>query len=79
MRTEVYNYIRNEPELHRFLRYHPNWYRKLSRNPYMLKDMEKEAKVFYGKTYPQRIDRLQNSMNMAVMMLEMMKQFNTKS
>ncbi|MDG5788318.1 YlbE-like family protein [Evansella sp. AB-P1] len=78
MRTEVYNYVRSQPDLHRFLRYNPMWYRKLSRNPFSLKEMEKEAKIFHGKTFPQRMDRLQNSMNMAVMMLEMMKQFNNK-
>ncbi|SDY77008.1 YlbE-like protein [Evansella caseinilytica] len=75
MRSEVYQHIRNQPELHRFLRYNPRWYRILSRNPFALQQMEREAKVFYGKTFPQRMDRLQNNMNLAMMMLEMMRQF----
>ncbi|ADU30878.1 YlbE-like family protein [Evansella cellulosilytica] len=79
MRTEVYEYILQQPELHQFLRYHPAWYRKLSREPGAIYEMEKDAKVFYGKTFPQRMDKLQSNMNMAMMMLEMMKNFNTKS
>ncbi|MBU9720471.1 MULTISPECIES: YlbE-like family protein [Bacillaceae] len=75
MRPEVFQYIQQNTELHRFLRIHPSWYRKLSRDPSMLSQMEKEAKVFYGKTFPQRMDRLQNNMSMAMMLLEMMKNF----
>lgn len=75
MRGEVYQYIRSKPELHQFLRYHPRWYRTLSRNPNAVHDMEREAKLFYGKTFPQRMDRLQQNMGLAMAMFEMMKQF----
>ena len=75
MRADIYQYIRSKPELHRFLRYQPYWYRKLGRNPGLLSEMEKEAKVYFGKTFPQRMDRLQDNMNMAMMMLEMMREF----
>ncbi|MBU9711245.1 YlbE-like family protein [Evansella tamaricis] len=78
MRPEVYQYIKQDRELHHFLRVNPKWYRKLSRDPSLLSQMEKDSKVFYGKTFPQRMDRIQNNMNMAMMMLEMMKNFNSK-
>lgn len=78
LRGEVLQYIKRQPELHQFLRYHPIWYRRLSRNPRAVYEMEKEAKVFYGKTFPQRIERWQNNMNTAMMFLEMMRQFNPK-
>ncbi|MDQ0253845.1 hypothetical protein J2S74_001217 [Evansella vedderi] len=78
MRTEVYQYIRKKPDLHQFLRYNPQWYRRLARNPSSVYEMEKEAKVYYGKTFPQRMERFQDSMNTAMMFLEMMRSFNTK-
>ncbi|WP_096435533.1 YlbE-like family protein [Alteribacter populi] len=74
MRVEVMQQVRSQPELWRYLRLHPKWYRTLSRNPGALVEMEKEAKVFYGKTFPQRMDRLQNNMNLAVMLVDMVRQ-----
>lgn len=79
MRGEVYQYIRSQPDLHKFLRSHPNWYRRLSRNPYDIPKMEQEAKLFYGKTFPQRMEKIENNMNLAMMMIEMMKSFNQQS
>ncbi|WP_026690025.1 YlbE-like family protein [Alteribacter aurantiacus] len=74
MRTEVIQHIRTQPELWRYLRMHPSWYRKLSRSPEALGEMEKEAKVFYGKTFPQRMDRIQNNVNLAAMLFDMVRQ-----
>ncbi|UCZ51853.1 YlbE-like family protein [Bacillus shivajii] len=76
MRGEVYQYIRSEPDLHKFLRAHPNWYRRLARNPYSLQEMEKQAKIFFGKTFPQRMEKLENNMHLAMMMIDMMRSFN---
>ncbi|UTR10995.1 YlbE-like family protein [Evansella sp. LMS18] len=75
MRSDVLQYIRSKPELHKYLRYKPYWYRKLGRDPGLISVMEKEAKYFFGKTFPQRMDRLNNNMNMAMMFLEMMRGF----
>jgi hypothetical protein len=36
--------------------------------------MRKQAKVFYGKTFPQRVDQINKNMQMAMMMIDMMKQ-----
>ncbi|MBM7095894.1 MULTISPECIES: YlbE-like family protein [Alteribacter] len=74
MRTEVIQHIRTQPELWKYLRMHPEWYRKLGRNPGLLSEMEKEAKVFYGKTFPQRMDRIQNNVNLAAMLFDMVRQ-----
>lgn len=78
MRREVYQYIRSKPELHQFLRYNPYWYRRLSRYPEKVYEMEKEAKLFLGKTFPQRMNRLQENMSLAMAMVEMMRQFQSK-
>ncbi|WP_280769107.1 YlbE-like family protein [Salipaludibacillus daqingensis] len=76
MRKEVYDWIRSSPELHHYLRMNPIWYRKLGREPELLEKMIQESKVYFGKTFTQRIDQIHNNMNMAMMVIEMMRQMN---
>lgn len=73
MREEIRMKLVQQPELREFLRYHPEWYRQLSRQPDKLGDMEKEAKYFYGKTFPQRVEKMQNNVGMVMMLMEMIK------
>ncbi len=73
MRQEIQLYIIQRPELKQFLRRHPVWYRYLSRNPHSLAQIENEAKIYYGKTFPQKLDRFQSNLNLALMLLEMVK------
>ncbi|RLL45216.1 hypothetical protein D8M04_10175 [Oceanobacillus piezotolerans] len=71
MDKQVQEYLAKNPSLANFIRYNPVWYRYLTRDPSSIKEMEKEAKVFYGKTISQRVERINNS----VQMLNMVMQF----
>lgn len=70
MEEQVYRYLAANPPFARFVRYNPMWYRYLSREPERVFDIEKEAKKFYGKTFPQRMDRLNNQVQMAGMLMQ---------
>jgi hypothetical protein len=71
MDPTLYQYLSNRDDLLRFIRYNPIWYRYLSRDPNLLNEMEKEAKKFYGKTFPQRVEKIGNN----VQMINMLAQF----
>lgn len=73
MRIEVQQMLFERPELRQYMRQHPNWYRKLSRDPSQIPALEKEANQFYGRTLPQRVERVQNSLGLVMMMMEMLK------
>jgi len=66
----TYHYLTNNPSLLKFVRYNPVWYRYLSRDPGKVKEIEKEARKFYGKTFPQRMERLNNQVQMMGMLMQ---------
>ncbi|SDJ74722.1 YlbE-like family protein [Sediminibacillus albus] len=71
MQPSLYQFLQDRQDLIHFVRMNPEWYRILTRNPDMLEVLEKEAKVFYGKTIPQRIERLSGQMQMVSMIIQM--------
>ena len=71
MDISVYNYLTENPRLLRFVRYNPEWYRYLARDPGKMNELEKAAKVFYGQTFPQRVEKW----NHQIQMIEMLLQF----
>lgn len=73
MRQEIQVYISQNPEIKQFIRNHPMWYRYLARNPQSLSQLENEMKVYYGKTFPQKLDRFQSNLNMAMMLIDMVR------
>ncbi len=73
MRQELQVYIQQRPEMKQFIRHNPMWYRYLSRDPQLLTQLENEIKVYQGKTFPQKLDRFQSNLNMALMLLDMVK------
>jgi len=73
MRADVRQQLFERPELRLYIRQHPNWYRKLSRDPSQIPLLEKEANRFYGRTLPQRVEKVQNSLGLVMMMMEMLK------
>ncbi|GAJ99676.1 MULTISPECIES: YlbE-like family protein [Geomicrobium] len=73
MRSDVMEYIRSRPDLKRYLRAEPTWYRKLARHPEQLVDMEKEAKVFNGQTWPQRVAKVNQGLGMTMSLLSMFR------
>lgn len=76
MRHEVQLYLNQRPEVKQFIRNNPIWYRYLSRDPNSIAQLEKEVKEYYGKTFPQKIERFQSNLNMAMMLLEMVRGMN---
>ncbi|GAE24119.1 hypothetical protein JCM9140_25 [Halalkalibacter wakoensis JCM 9140] len=73
MRADVQRVLFERPELRQYIRQHPIWYRKLTRDPSQIPALEKEANQFYGRTLPQRVEKVQNSLGLVMMMMEMLK------
>jgi hypothetical protein len=69
------SYIYSNPELNYFIRMNPMWYRRLAREPEELQKFEDAAKQFYGKTIPQRVDKVQEKIQSLGMMFELLKAF----
>ncbi|HET7658334.1 MAG TPA: YlbE-like family protein [Bacillales bacterium] len=76
MRKEIQQFLAVRPDLQHFVRMNPQWYRRLGRCPHDVKEMEEEAKRFYGKTIPQRIQRLNQQLKMAQFMIGMLQYYN---
>lgn len=71
MNTRNYNYLKENPKLAAFVRHNPMWYRYLSRDPSRIVELEKEAKKFYGKTFPQRLEKVSNQMHLISMFMQL--------
>lgn len=72
MRREIQNYLASRQDLTMFIRGNPSWYRILSRSPEKMFEIEQKAKVYYGQTFPQKIDRLQQQIQLANVLVGMM-------
>ncbi|HEX6594820.1 MAG TPA: YlbE-like family protein [Bacillota bacterium] len=70
MDSQTYRYLKNHPQLLDFVRLHPIWYRLLSRDPALIKQLEKEAKVFYGNTLSQKMNRVNEHVQMAALLMQ---------
>lgn len=73
MRKEMQEYLKQRQDLKQFIRHNPIWYRYLSRDPQSLSQLENEVKVYNGMTIPQKLDRFQSNLNMAMMLLDMVR------
>ncbi|GAA5414991.1 hypothetical protein Pryu01_00015 [Paraliobacillus ryukyuensis] len=71
MEPTIYQKIKAEPALLRFLRNQPNWYRTLARNPEAFEDLQKQAKQYQGRTIPQRVEKISEQMQLLGMFLHM--------
>jgi len=71
--------LRERPDLLQYIRKHPEWYRYLSRNPERMIELEKEAKIFYGKTFPQRVEKISNNLQMLRMFASLAKEMGEDS
>ncbi|MEC5422808.1 YlbE-like family protein [Virgibacillus sp. C22-A2] len=65
-----YRYLAQNPRLAMFVRYNPEWYRYLSREPNRIQELEKEAKKFYGRTFPQRVNKINHHVQMVGMLMQ---------
>ncbi len=71
MRKDVLDFLQSDEEYIKFIRQQPKWYRKLTRNPELIEDFRLASLEFFGKTIPQRVDKLQNQVQMASFMIDM--------
>ncbi|TQS75673.1 hypothetical protein DX933_05210 [Ornithinibacillus gellani] len=70
MDHRVHAYLTVHPDLKTFVRHHPIWYRYLSRDPERMFELEKEAKVYFGKTIPQRMNKWNDRIHMLGMLFQ---------
>lgn len=64
--------IKNDPNLHRYLREHSNWYKNLNRDPNSIFQMEQEMKEKYKLTTEDRINQLADQINLIRTFMDMM-------
>lgn len=70
MDVMCYQFLQRNPDIANFIRYHPIWYRYLSRNPQMVYELIDEANKFYGKTLPQRLEKFNHQVQMVHMLMK---------
>lgn len=71
MRREIQDYLNTRPDLKYYIREKPEWYRTLSRNPFAMAELEEGAKVFYGRTFGQRVDRFHQQLQNFGLLMEL--------
>ncbi|THE14356.1 hypothetical protein E1I69_03525 [Bacillus timonensis] len=71
MRQETYEYLKSKKQLQAFVRQNPIWYRKLTRNPRDFQVLENEAKAYFKQTIPHKVQKINQSLEMASFMLQM--------
>ena len=79
MRKDVLNYLERQKDLKQFIREQPQWYRKLTRNPYDLQALEVASLHYYKKTIPDQVEKFSNSVQMASMMYNMFQAMKTQN
>jgi hypothetical protein len=79
MRKDVLNYLERQKDLKQFIREQPQWYRKLTRNPYDLQALEVASLHYYKKTIPDHVEKFTNSVQMASMMYNMFQAMKTQN
>ena len=73
MRIDLLQSIRSNPPLNHYLRYHSYWYKELIRNPSSLKELEQEMKKEYKLTTEDKINKLNERMNMITSFLNVLR------
>jgi len=79
MRRDVLDYLESQKDLKQFIREQPQWYRKLTRNPYDLQALEIASLHHYKKTIPHQVEKFSNSVQMASMMYHMFQAMKTQN
>jgi hypothetical protein len=66
----IYAYLQENPKMLDFIRQQPIWYRYLSRDgASRIPELEKEAKRFHGQTWSGRLNRMNEQVQMASMLI----------
>lgn len=77
MRKDIMEYIQADPDLIKFLREQPLWYRRLGRNPNQLQSFQVSALHYHKKSIPHHVERFSNGVQMAQMMVGMFQAMNS--
>ena len=64
MRLDLIYKIQNNSNLHRYLRENSYWYKLLNRNPSLISKMEEDMKKAYKLTFEDKMDDLNNKINL---------------
>lgn len=78
MRKDIQDFLYSKQDLHKFVREQPIWYRKLTRNPSSTQSLEFAAMNYYKKTIPHKIEKFNDSLEMASMMFHVFQAMNSK-
>ena len=73
MNIETQIKIRNNPYLYRYLRENSSWYKMLNRNPNSIKQMESEMKSAYKLNLTDRIDNINQKMEMVRTFIDILR------
>ncbi len=65
--------IKSNPLLQRYIRENSYWYKLLNRDPSLINKMIDNMKIDYKMTFEDKIDDLNNKMNLIKMFMETMK------
>ncbi|WP_106497732.1 YlbE-like family protein [Lentibacillus sp. Marseille-P4043] len=70
MQPICYQYLQSHPHIANFVRFNPSWYRYLTRDPNRITELPGAAKKYYGKTFPQQLEKISNQVQMAGMLVQ---------
>lgn len=71
MRIEIQKMLQERPDLLSYVREQPYWYRLLSREPMKIYEIEKHSKMYYGQTFPQKVGRFNEQLQMISMLISL--------
>jgi hypothetical protein len=71
MRPEIMQYLDEHPDYRYFMRLHPEWYTRLSRNPQETQQIKEKADDFFGRSLSKKIEKFSQQLGMINMMMEL--------
>lgn len=73
MKIDLIYKIKSNTNLHRYLRENSYWYKLLNRNPSLINKMEEDMKKTYKLTFEDKIDDLNNKINLVKGFMDVIK------
>lgn len=73
MKIDLIYKIKSNNNLHRYIRENSYWYKLLNRNPSLINKMEEDMKKKYKLTFEDKIDDLNNKINLVKGFMDVIK------
>lgn len=73
MKIDLIYKIKSNNNLHRYIRENSYWYKLLNRNPSLINKMEEDMKKKYKLTFEDKIDDLNNKINLIKGFMDVIK------